>query len=143
MALNRREFVGAISVSLAAIGSGVIGNAWADSAMGAQRSTAAILDVGIERRSQSVGGFWRTYAWKRPATGSALEIIGGQDEFDTSVIRLSREMGERPREYRLEEFGVGEPQWRIREQFGDGVLQELLEEIDLRRVKSSTSLSAP
>ena len=121
MILNRREFVGVVGATIAVVGVGTFGFASAGTAASLSSSTPVFAE-GIERRSRSIGGVWRTYAWHHPASSSSLEIIGERVRLNSGVFDQRR--------FEFREFALGEPQRQIRERVSDSVLQEVLEEIE-------------
>jgi len=143
MQMNRREFVGAMAISLACTAAGFGHTASALSRASSRSVSAPGLLNQVERDSRFVNGQWRTSVWYQNRTGYRLEVgssdatnnTPGVAKLSAGRIRISSRLA-LPHDYRFDEFTLGSPQHEIRQHFGDNVLQELLEEIERLRVEA-------
>ena len=138
-ALTRREFIAATGATWAAT---CIPLAWSSTSVSAPSPVArSWVQPGIERYRTIVDGLWRTHAWHSGGGTCRLELppLGndhatgwGAASVPEGFIQIARSISVMPQRIRCEELSRGIGLAEIRRDFGDGVLQELQEEIRYR-----------
>ena len=129
IALTRRTFVAS---SCAAAGVMLMpGSLMAGPTAGAQVGASPGLSSAtvVTREFANDRGVARPYAW-RSSNGASLEFIDASH--DGTEFRISHSVGG-DETFLAQDLQLGRPQELVRQRFGDGVLNELMQEVDRRR----------